>query len=168
MTTFSLTAPDPPVVKVLKEDCTSISLSLTPPNITGGEMIQKYNIWYTSSGVQPKTRMVSGESFSVTLTGLSPNTAYTIYVNSSNSVITGHAARIDHATAMRGEPHITAQGVYNRLLLVLVVGGACFQRHQLAAVFNASFSVFQMTYEITHINRKGEEGVFCDAMPTYP
>ena len=26
------------------------------------------------------------------------------------------------------------QGVYNRLLLVPIVGGACFLRHQLAAV----------------------------------
>ena len=60
------------------------------------------------------------------------------------------------------------QGVYNRLLLVPIVGGACFQRHQLAAAFNASFSVFQVTYEISHINRMGKEGFFCDAMPTYP
>ena len=62
----------------------------------------------------------------------------------------------------------TAQGVYNRLLLVPIVGGACFQRHQLAADFNASFSVFQMTYKISHINRMGEVSDFCDAMPTYP
>ena len=62
----------------------------------------------------------------------------------------------------------SAQGVYNRLLLVLIVGGACFQRHQLVAVFNASFGVFQMTYEISHINRMGEEGNFCDAMAMYP
>ena len=61
-----------------------------------------------------------------------------------------------------------AQGVYNRLLLVPIVGGACFQRHQLAAVFNASFCVFQMTYEISRINRIGEEGDLGDAMPTYP
>ena len=61
-----------------------------------------------------------------------------------------------------------SQGVYNRLLLVPIVGGTCFQHHQLAAVFNASFSVFQVTYEILHINRMVEEGVFCDAMPTYP
>jgi hypothetical protein len=61
----------------------------------------------------------------------------------------------------------TTQGVYNRLLLVLIVGGACFLRHQLAAVFNASFAVFQMTYEISCINRMGEKGDFCDAMPTY-
>ena len=60
------------------------------------------------------------------------------------------------------------QRVYNRLLLVPIVGSACFQRHQLAAVFNASFSVIQVTYEISHINRMREEGVFCDAMPTYP
>ena len=64
--------------------------------------------------------------------------------------------------------NIPAQGIYNRLLLVPIVGSACFQRHQLAAVFNASFSVFQVTYEISHITRMGEEGVFCDAMPTYP
>ena len=62
----------------------------------------------------------------------------------------------------------TTQGVYNRLLLVPIVGGACFLRHPLAAVFNASFGVFQMTYEISCINRMGEEGDFCDAMPTYP
>ena len=40
------------------------------------------------------------------------------------------------------------QGVYNRLLLVPIVGGACFQRHQLVAVFNALFSVFQLMYKI--------------------
>ena len=62
----------------------------------------------------------------------------------------------------------TAQGVYNRLLLVPIVGGACFQRHQLAADFNVSFSVFQMMYEISCINRMGEEGDFCDVLPTYP
>ena len=61
-----------------------------------------------------------------------------------------------------------AQGVYNRLLFVPIVGSACFQRHQFAAVFNASLGVFQMTYEISRINRKGEEGDFCDAMPMYP
>ena len=69
---------------------------------------------------------------------------------------------------MMQENSSATQGVYNRLLLVPMVGGACFQRHQLAAVFNASFSVFQVTNEILHINRMGEEGVFCDAMPTYP
>ena len=37
---------------------------------------------------------------------------------------------------------VCAQGVYNCLLLVLIVGGTCFLRHQLAAVFNASLSVF--------------------------
>ena len=61
-----------------------------------------------------------------------------------------------------------AQGVYNRLLLVPIVGGACFLRHQLAAVFNASFGVFRMTYEISSINRMGEEGDFCDVLPMYP
>ena len=61
-----------------------------------------------------------------------------------------------------------AQGVYNRLLLVPIVGGACFLRHQLAAVFNASFGVFQMTYENSRIDRMGEEGDFCDVLPTYP
>ena len=61
--------------------------------------------------------------------------------------------------------HPFTQGVHNRLLLVPIVGGACFQRHQLAAVFNASFSVFQVTYEISRINTMGEEGDFCDAMP---
>ena len=60
------------------------------------------------------------------------------------------------------------QGVSNRLLLVPIVGGACFQHHQLAAVFNVLFGVFQMMYEISRINRMGEEGDFCDAMPTYP
>ena len=60
------------------------------------------------------------------------------------------------------------QGVYNRLLLVPIVGGACFLRHQLAAVLNTSFGVYQMTYEISRINRMGEEGDFCDVLPTYP
>ena len=61
-----------------------------------------------------------------------------------------------------------SQGVYNCLLLVPIVGGSCFQRHQLAAVFNVSFSIFQLTYEISRINRMGEEGNFCDAMSMYP
>ena len=65
-------------------------------------------------------------------------------------------------------PTHTGCGVYNRLLLVLIVGGTCFQRHQLVAVFNASFSVFLMMYEISYINRMGKEGDYCDAMPTYP
>ena len=47
------------------------------------------------------------------------------------------------------------------------MGGACFLRHQLAAVFNASFGIFQVTYEISRINRMGEEGDFCDVLPTY-
>ena len=34
------------------------------------------------------------------------------------------------------------QGVCNHLLLVPIVGGAYFQRHQLTAVLNTSFSVF--------------------------
>ena len=63
---------------------------------------------------------------------------------------------------------LPAQGVYNRLLLVPIVGGACFLRHQLAAVFNASFGVFRMTYENSRINRMGKEGDFCDVLPTYP
>ena len=53
-------------------------------------------------------------------------------------------------------------------MLVSIVGGACFLRHQLAAVFNASFGVYRMTYEISRINRMGEEGDFCDVLPTYP
>ena len=68
---------------------------------------------------------------------------------------------------MRLNNTVTSQGVYNRLLLVPIVGGACFQCRQLASVYNASFGVFQMTYEISCINRMGEEGDFCDAMPTY-
>ena len=63
---------------------------------------------------------------------------------------------------------VYSQGVYNRLLLVPIVGGACFLRHQLAAVFNASFGVYWMTYEISRINRMGEEGDFCDVLHTYP
>ena len=47
------------------------------------------------------------------------------------------------------------------------MGGACFQRRQLVAVFDASFSVFQMTLEISHINRMGGEGDFRDIAPTY-
>ena len=47
------------------------------------------------------------------------------------------------------------------------MGGACFQCHQLAAVFIASLSVFQVAYKISNINRMGEEGVFRDAMHTY-
>ena len=35
-----------------------------------------------------------------------------------------------------------SQGVSNRLLLVPIVGGACFLRHQLAGVINASLSFF--------------------------
>ena len=62
----------------------------------------------------------------------------------------------------------STQGVYNRLLLVPIVGGACFLRHQLAAVFTASFGVFRMMYEISRINRMGEEGDFCDVLPMYP
>ena len=42
------------------------------------------------------------------------------------------------------------------------MGGACFLRHQLAAVFNASDDVRNFTYQ------QGEEGDFCDAMPMYP
>ena len=59
------------------------------------------------------------------------------------------------------------QGVYNRLLLVSIVGGACFPRHQLAAVFNASFGIYLMMYEISRINRMGEEGDFCDVLLMY-
>ena len=64
--------------------------------------------------------------------------------------------------------YVHTQGVYNRLLLVPIVGDACFLRHQLAAVFNASFGVYRMTYKISRINRMGEEGNFCDVLPTYP
>ena len=62
---------------------------------------------------------------------------------------------------------IYIQGGYNCLLVVVIVGGACFQRRQLVAVFNASFIFFQMTYEISCLNRMREEGDFYDAMPTY-
>ena len=77
--------------------------------------------------------------------------AYSILVTSGSRALTAYA-----------------QGVYNRLLLVPIVGGACFLRHQLSAVFNASFGVYWMTYEISRINRMGEEGDFCDVLPTYP
>ena len=59
-----------------------------------------------------------------------------------------------------------SQGVYNEQLLVPIVSGACFQRPHLAAVFNASFSVFQMTLEISH-TWMGGECEFCDVAPTY-
>ena len=55
---------------------------------------------------------------------------------------------------------IHSQGVYNRLLLVPIVGSACFLCHQLAAVFNASFGVYRMTYKISHINRMGKKATF--------
>ena len=55
-----------------------------------------------------------------------------------------------------------SQGVHNHLLLVQIVGGACFRRHQLVAVLDASLSIFQMTLEILHINRMEREANFCD------
>ena len=59
--------------------------------------------------------------------------------------------------------HVCAQGIYNQLLLVWIVGSVCLQRHQLAAMFIASLSVFQMKYEISQINKMGREGYFDDA-----
>ena len=60
-----------------------------------------------------------------------------------------------------------SQSVYNRLLLVWIVSGACFQHPQLAAILNASLSVFEMTLETLRINRKEREGDFCDDVPKY-
>ena len=37
----------------------------------------------------------------------------------------------------------SSQGVYNQLLLVPIVGGACFQRHQLAAVLMHHLASFR-------------------------
>jgi hypothetical protein len=51
------------------------------------------------------------------------------------------------------------QGVYNCLFLFWIVVGACLQCHRLAAVFIASICLFQMTFEISHMNRMGEEGI---------
>ena len=59
------------------------------------------------------------------------------------------------------------QGVYNCLLLVPIVGGACFLCHKLAAVFNVSLSVFWMTSQISRMNTMGRGGDFCDIAPTY-
>ena len=39
--------------------------------------------------------------------------------------------------------HVFTQGVYNRLLLVPIVGGTCFQRHQLAAVLMRHLASFR-------------------------
>ena len=61
----------------------------------------------------------------------------------------------------------STQGIYNRLLLVRIVGSACFQRHQSAAVFYALLSIFQMTLEISRINRMGRGGNFCDVALTH-
>ena len=93
-------------------------------------------------------------------------------VDTEKPLKNGHLGTKGSWSDLRGgrnrQIHSNTQGVYNCLLLVPIVGGARFQCHQLAAVFNASFSVFQMTYEISRINRMGEEGDFCDAMTTYP
>ena len=56
-----------------------------------------------------------------------------------------------------------AQGVYNQLLLVPIVGRACFPRHQLATIFNASFS---LSDDVGNFNRMGREGDFCYVAPT--
>ena len=51
------------------------------------------------------------------------------------------------------------QGV-NCLLLVQIVSGACFQRHHLVAVFGASWSIFQMTFDSSQTNRMGRDNNF--------
>jgi hypothetical protein len=42
------------------------------------------------------------------------------------------------------EKKTNTQGVNNCQLVVQIVGGSCFQHHQLAAVYYASLSVFQI------------------------
>ena len=90
------------------------------------------------------------------------------YKNRAQKFGLGHKTTFSLCIVLFPNFIIPTQGVYNRLLLVPIVGSACYLRHQLAAVFNASFGVFQMTYKISRINRMGEEGDFCDTMPTYP
>ena len=63
--------------------------------------------------------------------------------------------------------YVPTQGVYDGLLLVPIVGRAYFLSHQLMAVFNSSSSIFQMTLKISHINKMGREGDFCDIVPMY-
>ena len=51
---------------------------------------------------------------------------------------------------------VCAQGFYNRPLLVRVVDSACLQCYQLAAVFIASSSIFQMTFKYFTYQQNGK------------
>ena len=63
--------------------------------------------------------------------------------------------------------YYTYTGCYNRLWLTWIVGVACFLRHQLAAVLDASFSVFWMMFESSQTKRMGGDDHFGDDAPTY-
>jgi hypothetical protein len=98
-----LGTPDPPVLYVpeQRKQCSSITLSWTPPNITGGEEILNYTVKYTSSKNKSHTLTVPGNQTSLTLNGLSSSTLYTIEIRSSNSELTGPAESTEQMTARR-------------------------------------------------------------------
>jgi hypothetical protein len=48
-----------------------------------------------------------------------------------------------------------------------IAGVACFLCHQLAAVLDASFSVFRMTFAISQTKRMGGDDDFGDIASTY-
>ena len=59
------------------------------------------------------------------------------------------------------------QGVYNRPWFTWIVGVACFLRHQLAVVLDASFSIFRITFEISRTKSMGGDDDFGDVVPMY-
>ena len=62
---------------------------------------------------------------------------------------------------------LSTWGVYNCPRLTWIVGVACFLSHQLVAVLDASFSIFQMTFEISRTKRMGRDDDFGDVATTY-
>jgi len=87
----SVTAPDAPTIGTATAlSPTSASISFTAPTSNGGATIETYTATSTPGSITG--RVLQSGSGSITVTGLTPSTAYTFTVTASNSVGTSSAS----------------------------------------------------------------------------
>lgn len=106
--TAQVIAPNPPTGVTASMTVNSATISFTAPSFNGGGTITSYTA--TSSGGQTAT----GSSSPLTITGLSPSTAYTFTVTATNSAGTSSASSAGSGTtsALPSPTLFTASGTY--------------------------------------------------------
>ena len=95
-----LSAPDAPENLIITSTAsTSIAIMWSPPTNNGGSAVTTYSVM-VSGGT---TSTTSATITSTTISGLTPNTMYTISVSAVNSVGPGLSVKVTEATLLSGK-----------------------------------------------------------------